>query len=764
MHEPSRSNVRTLTGLPALALTTLLVACGGGATSTAPAPAPAPTQAPATPSPAIPLVRTDTVPGQIVKPQLFGVDLDTVHAGQFDQGKMWTFEFPPVDYFARTYGFRPDSAWFAHARLGALRIPSCSASFVSPNGLVMTNHHCAREFVTQVQKDGEDLLDNGFFAQNMADERPVKDFHADQLIDIVDVTDEVNRQVDQVPLEQRADKRKDVVDGIQKRITGERGGEGAGIVVEMVSLYNGGRTSAYVFHRYTNAKLVMAPEVQIGFFGGDPDNFTYPRYNLDFSFFRIYDDQGNPLKSSDYFKVDDEGLRQDEPIFVVGNPGSTSRLQTVAELEFRRDVSDRDVLALLRSRMGVLKDYMDSHPDVAKARDLENQYFELSNSEKAYAGQIRGLEDPVIIARRQDSQNRFQKAIEADSSLARRYGDLIHRMAQLQDAKREHKEGFGAFLALSNDQMSSATLYRALLAFQILNVRRGGGPQDQLDTLLTEFKAVPDQPAELDEGLMAARFRDFTDYYGRDAQFVQNILQGRSPEGAATVVREGSVLADSAGAVEAIQNDQVPMTDPAMQVVRGYLPPFIQFQQAISGIFPQEEEISAQLGRARFEVYGTAVPPDATFSLRIADGVVKGYDYNGTIAPWHTTLYGMYNRHFSFTDRSDWALPARWVPVPSGLDLATPLDFVSTADIIGGNSGSPVLDKDLDVVGVVFDGNIESLIGDYIYLPATNRAVAVDVRGILEALDVVYDMDRIVLELRTGRLARTEAEADRVGR
>jgi hypothetical protein len=764
MLEPSRSNVRTPTGLPALALTTLLVACGGGAAATPPSPEPAPTQAPTRPSPAIPLVRTDTVPGQIVKPQLFGVDLDTVHAGQFDQGKMWTFEFPPIDYFARTYGFRPDSAWFAHARLGALRIPSCSASFVSPNGLVMTNHHCAREFVTQVQKEGEDLLDNGFFAQNLEDERPVKDFHADQLVDILDVTDEVNRQVDQVPMDKRADTRKDVLDEIQKRITGERGGEGSGIVVEMVSLYNGGRTSAYVFHRYTNAKLVMAPEVQIGFFGGDPDNFTYPRYNLDFSFFRIYDDQGNPLKSGDYFKVDDDGLREEEPIFIVGNPGSTSRLQTVAELEFRRDVSDRDVLALLRSRMAVLKDYMDTHPDVAKARDLENQYFELSNSEKAYAGQIRGLEDPVIIARRQDSQNRFQKAIEADSSLARRYGDLIQRMAGLQDELRQHKEGFGAFLALTNDQMSSATLYRALLAFQILNVRRGGGPQDQLDTLMTEFKAVPDQPAELDEGLMAARFRDFIDYYGRDAQFVQNILQGRSPEGAATVIREGSALADSAGAVEAIQGDGVQMTDPAMQVVRGYLPPFIQFQQAISGVFPQEEEISAQLGRARFEVYGTAVPPDATFSLRIADGVVKGYPYNGTIAPWHTTLYGMYNRHFSFTDRHDWELPARWVPVPSGLDLATPLDFVSTADIIGGNSGSPVLDKDLDVVGVVFDGNIESLPGDYIYLPETNRAVAVDIHGILEALDVVYDMDRIVLELKTGRLARTEAEADRVGR
>ncbi len=756
MLEPSRSHVWTF------ALATLLTACGGPPATEAPTPTP--TQPPARPSADIPLVRTDSAPGQRVEPELFGVDLDTVHAGEFDQGKMWTFEFPPTEYFARTYHFNPDSAWFAKARLGALRIPSCSASFVSPNGLVMTNHHCAREFVTQVQKDGEDLLADGFYAKNLADERAVEDFHADQLVDIVDVTDEVNQQLDTVSMDERADAREDVLKEIEDRLTGERGGEDAGIVVEMVSLYNGGRTSAYVFRRYENAKLVMAPEVQIGFFGGDPDNFTYPRYNLDFSFFRIYDDQGNPLKTDHYFKVDPDGLHQGDPVFIVGNPGSTSRLQTVAELEFRRDVSDRSVLELLRSRMSVLKDYMESHPDVAKARDLENQYFGLSNSEKAYAGQIRGLEDPVIIARRKDTQERFRKAIQADSSLTARFGGLIEKMAGLQDQKRQQKEGFGAFLALTSDQMASATLYRALVAFQVMNVKRGGGPQDQLDTLMAELKRVPDQPAELDEGLMAARFRDFIDYYGEDAQFVQNILQGRSPEGMATVVHENSVLADSAGAIVALENDRVQLTDPALQVVRGYLPQFIQFQQMVSGVFPQEEEISAQLGRARFEVYGTDVPPDATFSLRIADGEVKGYDYNGTIAPWHTTLFGMYDRHASFQNREEWALPSRWAPVPKGLDLSTPLDFVSTADIIGGNSGSPVLDKDLEIVGVVFDGNIESLPGDYIYLPETNRAVAVDVRGVLAALDVVYDLDRLVLELKTGRLAATEAEADRIGR
>ncbi|HSG10045.1 MAG TPA: S46 family peptidase [Longimicrobiales bacterium] len=747
--------VWSIRGTSVLGVAAFLSACGGATPAAAPAPAP---------SAEIPVVRTDTEPGQIVGPMVFGVDLDTVTAGTFDQGKMWTFEFPPTEYLEATYGLRPDAAWFEKARLGSLRIPSCSASFVSPNGLVMTNHHCAREFVTQVQREGETLLDDGFLATNLADERDVTDFEADQLIDIVDVTDEVNERVDQVPMQERAGAREELLDEIKERILAEKGGADAGFEVEMISLYNGGRTSAYVFRRYTHAKLVMAPEVQIGFFGGDPDNFTYPRYNLDFSFFRIYDDEGNPLQSDVYFKVDDEGLQEGDPIFIIGNPGSTSRLQTVAELEFRRDVSDRYVVDLLRSRMGALDAFIRAHPEEAEARDLRNSYFGLSNSEKAYGGQVRGLEDPVIMARRRDTDRRFQAAIDADPALEERYGDLIARMAELQDAKREQAAGFGAFLAMTSDEMESATLYRALVAFQILNARMGGSPPEQVDELMDELKGVPQQHPDLNTALMAARFQDFVDRFGADSPIAQNVLGGRTPMEAAAAVVAGSQLADSAGAVAAMEAGSVDITDPALGVVRAYLPQFIEFQQMVGAIFPEEEEIAAELGRARFEVYGTDVPPDATFSLRIADGVVQGYDYNGTEAPWHTTLYGFYDRHFSFPGREEWALPPRWVTPPAGLDLSTPMNFVSTADIIGGNSGSPVLDQELEVVGLVFDGNIESLPGDYIYLPELNRTVAVDIRAILEALDDVYDMDRLVLELTTGRLAETEVEADRVRR
>ena len=741
---------------PSAALASFVfAACGAGASTTA---APAPTQN-AIAEPARNTV-ADPTPVPVPQPFVYGVDLDTVQSGRFDQGKMWTFEFPPLDYIEDTYGFRPDDAWLDKARLGALRIPSCSASFVSPNGLVLTNHHCAREFVSQVSGDGESLLDDGLVASDLADERAVEDFEADQLIEIVDVTDEVNTALDALPAVGREDAREGLLEEIEARILEEHGGEGSGHVVEMISLYNGGRTSAYVFRRYTNAKLVMAPELQIGFFGGDPDNFTYPRYNLDFAFFRIYDDDGVPLQSDPYFAFDQDGLENGDAIFILGNPGSTSRLQTVAELEFRRDVSDRGIIDLLRSRMAVLDEYIKAHPEEAEERDLRNSYFGLANSLKAYRGQVGGLEDPIIIARRRDTERDFQAAIDADVALSTRYGSLIADMAELQGQKAVQAPGFGAFLALTSPDMGSATLHRALIAFQILNARQGGAPPDAVADLVEELRAVPDQAIELDQALMQARFQDFIDFYGENSPLVTAVLAGQNIEARAASVVRTSRLQDSTTAVTGIDDNSITMADPGLGIVQGYLPAFIAFQQVIAGVFPQEATISAELGRARFEVYGTDVPPDATFSLRIADGMVSGYDYNGTRAPAFTTMFGLYDRHFSHAGDDDWALPNRWMEAMDALDLSTPMNFVSTADIIGGNSGSPVLDADLEVVGVVFDGNIQSLPGEYIYLPEFNRSVTVDSRAILEALDEVYDLDRLVLELTTGRLVETEAQAD----
>jgi hypothetical protein len=688
-----------------------------------------------------------------------GINLDTVQAGRFDFGKMWTFEFPPVDYFRDEYGFTPDSAWFDRARLGALRLPNCSASFVSPNGLVMTNHHCVRDGVAEVSRPGEDLIDNGFFAKTLADERVLEDVHVDQLIEILDVTDEVEARLRGVSDEDRFDTQEDAFSEVQDRIVEERGGEAAGINVEVISLFAGGHYSAYVFRRYSNLKLVVAPELQIGFYGGDPDNFTYPRYNLDFSFLRVYDDEGHPLQTDDYFKLDDDGLEPGDPVFVVGNPGSTSRLQTVAELEFRRDVSDKGVLEFVNRRIDVLQAFADAQPAAADRMDLVNTIFSLQNTQKAYRGQLKGLADPVIITKRTRSQEELQDSL-GQPGRASEYGGLIERLAELQQTKRAQATGYGSFLGLTSEDYEAPTLSRALLAVQVMNASRGGNP-GAASGVRTRFRAIDDMPAELDIALMAARFQEWATSYGQETPWVQSILQGRTAEEAARSIHAGSLMADSATAVAAVDSGNLDPSDPAIAVVIAYIPPFSAFQQVLGRVSPEEERIAAKLGRARMELYGTShVPPDATFSLRIADGVVTGFPYNGTIAPPFTTLYGLYDRHYSFeaqypdSSESPWALPERWLPVPADLDLTKEVDFVFTADIIGGNSGSPVLDRDLEVVGLVFDGNMESLPGDYIYLPELNRAVAVDVRGIVEALAKVYNMDGLVWELRTGQIVR----------
>ena len=743
------------------------LAIAGCAANPRPSPAPVPATEPRTPSAGQAATPADTgLYAGIVTPELRAAQLDTVEASLFDQGKMWTFEFPPMEYLAREYGFRPDQAWFEKARLASLRLSNCSASFVSPHGLVMTNHHCARESVVHASKPGENLLDKGFFSKSLAEERETaEDFHADQLIALVDVTAKVEAQLAALTEAQRAEQREDILKAVGDSIAGARGGEAAHVVVEVISLWNGGYYSAYVFHRYKNVKLVAAPELQIGFFGGDPDNFTYPRYNLDFSFFRIYGDDGKPLESQQYFQWAANGAPPGEAVFVIGNPGSTSRLQSVAELEFRRDVSDRDVLAFFRDRIQVLQKFADANPQDAARLDLVNTIFDLQNSEKAYAGQLRGLEDVSVLARRLKLQQAFRDSMLAKPQLRTEYQGLFEELAQLQATKRAVAPGYGAFLGLTGGGFASATLHRALLAFQILNAQ--GAPAEALQGLRDQLKGVHAQPAALDQALLAARFRDFITYYGPDAAWVKQILQGRTPEAAAAAIRSASALADSAKAVAALEGNALTVQDPAVQVITTFLPAFGQFQQVVGQASDRESEIAARLGRARLAVYGQAVPPDATFSLRIADGAVKGYPYNGTLAPTHTTFYGMYDRYRSFSPdyrepgKNPWDLPERWRTPPTGLDLGTPLNFAFSADIIGGNSGSPVIDKDLRVVGLVFDGNIESLPGDYIFLPELNRSVAVDVRGILEALDDVYDMDRLVVEVTTGRLPATEAEADR---
>ncbi len=739
---------RSLSGLAAGLIATLLFIAGCSST--------APIQ-----QPVVQQVRVDTVIVEVSAPakDMPGVDVSGVKAGRFDNGKMWTFDNPPLDYFKEAYNFTPDVAWFEKARLGALRIPGCSASFVSPNGLVMTNHHCARSRVSQVSEDGENLLDNGFYATSLDAERQIEDYYADQLIAITDVTAEIDSAlVGQETDAERVNARTEAIDAIEARMAEEAGGEEAGVNVEVIELYNGGQYSAYTFRRYNDVRLVAAPELQIGYFGGDPDNFTFPRFNLDFSFYRIYED-GEPLKTDHYFAWNTEGVQEGDAVFLIGNPGSTSRLQTVAQLEYRRDYEEPYVLNLLKTRVAAMQAFAEAEPEAAEEIDLINTVFSLENAIKAYTGRLKGLQDPVLMARRMDTEKQFREAVEGDAMLQEKYGTLLEDMAGIKEEMSTLTGQIGSFNLNPGSSVHASTLARAMYGYLYALQRSFGVPEENLADLKETLLTLDVYPAGLDERLTAAHFRDMIHYLGEDNPAVQTVLNGQSPEDAAKALVANTKVRDTE-AFEAMLADFTNADDPAVTVGEVLGQGLVTLQPAIGPLTAQEGEVAAQIARARFDVYGTVFPPDATFSLRMADGVVSSYEYNGTKAPIYTTFYGLYDRYYAHQKTFPWSLPERWVNPPAEFDLSTPVNFVSTNDIIGGNSGSPVLNTDLEVVGLAFDSNIEGLPGEFIYTDEVARTISVDARGILEALDTVYDADRIVLELTQGRLVSTEADAD----
>jgi len=673
------------------------------------------------------------------------VTTDTAHAGRYDLGRMWTFEYPPTAEFAR-YGFTPDSAWFARMRMAALRVPGCSASFVSDDGLMITNHHCARGGVSAVSRPGETLLDSGFVARTLEDERRIPRYYADQMIAALDVSDEMNAAADAAAAGAARDAaRRTAGQAIEARLRQRYAGGGDSIVVQLVPLYSGARTSAYVFKRYTDIRLVVAPEIQMGFFGGDWDNFTFPRYDLDFSILRAYGADGRPAHTPDHFTWGGtQGVQAGDVVFVIGNPGQTARLTTMSQLEFARDVSSPMQYAFLTSRLAAMQAYRQAQPEDAERYDIRNRMFGLSNSMKSLGGRLEALQDAYIMARRADTERMLQDSIRARRDLQQRYGRVFQQMADLQRQKLRQAVPYRAFAILLTGSGGSATLQAAFWAWRVQH-----GPADSAAMFSERITRVSQGPADLERRYLALALGDIARAYGEQSDVGRAVLNGATPEAAADQLLGATALTTPDGVRRAAAGELA--GDPVMRLMDVVAPRTIAMQAEMTRLTSQENELSAQIGRARFEVYGAAVPPDGSFSLRIADGVVQGYEYNGTWAAPFTTFYGMYDRFRANGPGTDWDLPYRWRTPPAGLDLGTPLNFVSTADSYGGNSGSPAVTRDLRIVGLNFDRNINALVRDYIYLPERGRNVMVDVRAVHAALQHAYGADRIVSELVAGR-------------
>ena len=636
-----------------------------------------------------------------------------------ETGKMWTFDVPPTDYWARRYNFRPSQEWLDHVRLSAGRLPGCSASFVSPDGLVMSNHHCGRGCIDAATKPGEDLLRDGFYAKTRDEERPCRGMYLDQLLGITDVTDSVNRAVPAGTAPDRATTLRDAaIGGIEQRCQGGA----ADIRCQVVSMYRGGQYKLYRFRHYTDLRLVFAVESQTGFFGGDPDNFTYPRYDLDMSIVRVYVN-GQPAHT-EYYRWSPNGSSDHELVFAVGNPGSTGRLNTVAQMEYLRDVQYPANLRQLADRIRI--DHQLSNMSEERARSLRNEIFGLENSYKAIDGYQAGLLNPQIMNHKRQWETDFRARVNANSDWKRQYGSAWDESANVwrqltQLAVRQRYYSFGAYG--SRLLQLASLIVRSPVEAAKPDSERMMMFRDAMKQRLQGAMAAPvDTTSEV--MLLTAYFTQMQKDMPANDALLRAVLAGRTPEAAAqqmvassqivTPEQRQALLQGGAAAAKA-------STDPFIKLALFIDPVERQITKQVSDLNARDAQAAERIARALLAVFGNTVAPDATFSLRIQDGEVSGYPYNGTIAPPFTTMYGLYDRFYSFGQKPPFDLAPRWVSHRDSLNLSTPLDAVSTCDIIGGNSGSPVINKNAEIVGLIFDGNIEDQPLRFLYSEAVGR-------------------------------------------
>jgi len=665
-----------------------------------------------------------------------------------DEG-MWLYNAPPKDKIKAKYGFEVTQAWLDHLRLSSVRFNNGgSGSFVSADGLTFTNHHVGAQCVQQLSTEGHDYIKTGFYAKTQAEEAKCPNLELNQLVGIEDVTDKVNAGVK--PEMSAADAnqaQRAAMSQIEKDCA-----TATGMRCDVVTFYSGQVYNLYKYKKYTDVRLVFAPEFGIAFFGGDPDNFTYPRYDLDITFFRVYEND-KPAHLDNYLKWSQTGVKDGDLIFVSGHPGNTGRMLTMAQLEFLRDTQYPMTLKLLQRRIAVLQDF--SKQSEENARIAKEDIFGLQNSQKAITGYQSGLLDKAIMDAKTADEAKLRASFKADPKNAGA-ADPWDEIAQAITVQQsiypnltylERLRGFNSHLAqLARVLVRAATEKPKPNQERMREFRDSNLPSFEQQLFSTEpiYK-------NLEIALLTDSLSEMQDALGKDNPDMQKVLQGKTPAEAAKDLITNTKLEDVAVRKQLYQGGQAAVdasSDPLIVLMRAIDPDARavrkQFEDKVDAVVRRDGTIVA---KARFASSGFAQPPDATFTLRLSYGAVKGYQENGKPIPFATNMGGAYEHAAEHQSQPPYNLPDSWIKSKANLDLKTPLNFVSTPDIIGGNSGSPTVDKKAEVVGIIFDGNIESLPWNFAFSDVQGRAVSVDSRGIQEALRKIYGATALADEL-----------------